>query len=294
MSEALLCRICHATTDVVPAEIPQVRVNIRSLRDQRFRVWRCAACESLHTYETVDLDRYYKEYTFTDDTLDGVSRLFLKGHKKHLEKAGVTRQHSILDYGCGNGKFVQYMRSEGFTQTFGYDAYAPKYRDKATLDRQYDVIFTQDVLEHAEDPWEMLADFDRLLAPGGIILIGTPNATAIDLARPEDFLHALHVPYHRHILSERALLDVGKKLGWELVRFYPHSYHSTFIPFLNYRFAMFYMASWDNTVDALLEPPKANMRLLFHPLSLFYGLFGAFLPAKSDCQIVFKRGEARA
>jgi len=52
---------------------------------------------------------------------------------------------------------------------------------------------------------------------------------------------------------------------------------------------MFYMASWDNTVDALLEPPRPNLRLLFHPLSLFYGLFGAFLPAKSDCQIVFQK-----
>src|SRR4051812_13989361 len=56
-SKALICKICMATTQVVPAEIPQVRVNIRSLRDQRFRVWRCTACESLHTYESVDLDR---------------------------------------------------------------------------------------------------------------------------------------------------------------------------------------------------------------------------------------------
>src|SRR4051794_12391597 len=112
--ETLTCKVCFAKTDVVPAEIPQVRVNIRKLRDQRFRVWRCSGCESLHTYESVDLDHYYRQYIFSDDSLDPVSRLFLRGQKKHLEKAGVTREHSILDYGCGNGKFVQYMRSEGF------------------------------------------------------------------------------------------------------------------------------------------------------------------------------------
>src|SRR5262245_55961247 len=144
----------------------------------------------------------------------------------------------------------------------------------------------------------MLREFDRLVARGGALVIGTPNATRIDVRKPEEFIHALHVPFHRHIFSERALHDVGRKLGWEPLRFYPHSYHSTPIPFLNYRFALFYMASFDNTVDALLDGKKTNARLLFHPLSHFYALFGGFLPPTSDCQILFRaptrRDEARA
>src|SRR5258706_5186481 len=184
LSEPLVCKVCHAKTDLVPAEIPQVRVNIRSLRDERFRVWRCSGCESLHTYESVDLDRYYEQYTFSDDKLDALSRLFLRGHRRHLEQAGVTPASSILDYGCGNGKFVHYMKSVGYAETYGYDAYAPKFRDASVLNRKYDVVFAQDVLEHAEDPWEMLETFDRLLAPGGTLLIVTPNATLIDLKRP--------------------------------------------------------------------------------------------------------------
>jgi 2-polyprenyl-3-methyl-5-hydroxy-6-metoxy-1,4-benzoquinol methylase len=289
MPEQLVCKVCFDNTSVAPETIPEVRVNIRSLRDQRFHVWRCSRCQSLHTYETVDLAHYYKQYAVANDSLDPMSRLFLRAQRRRLEKAGVKREHSILDYGCGNGKFVRYMREKGYTQAFGYDFYVPKFNDSSLLERRYDVIFSQDVLEHVEDPWELLESFNRLLAPGGLILIGTPNATAIDLRRPEDFIHALHVPYHRHILSQPMLMNIGKKLDWDLVKFFPHSFHSTFVPFLNYRFLTFYMASWDNTVDTLLEPLKPNLRLLFHPLALFYALFGGFFPLKSDCQIMFRR-----
>lgn len=283
MSDALTCAICFAQTR---PELMPVRPNFRNLRNERFHVWRCGTCQSLHTFEEVDLARYYREYRFGDGTLDWPTRKYLRAHLVRLERAGVRRDQSILDFGCGSGKFVQFLQESGYERACGYDAYSPKFKDPSLLDRRYDVIFAQDVIEHAEDPWAMLRTFDRLLAPEGLILVGTPNASGIDPTRAEQFVHSLHVPFHRHILSERALFDVGAKLGWRLVRFYRDA-HNTPYPCVNYRYLLFYMASWDNTLDTLVQI-KPNLRLLLHPLAYFYALFGALVPPKSECQILFR------
>jgi 2-polyprenyl-3-methyl-5-hydroxy-6-metoxy-1,4-benzoquinol methylase len=267
-----------------------VRPNLRNLRDERFHVWRCGTCESLHTFETVDLARYYREYKFDGGALDWTSRRLLRPHLARLERAGFRRDQSILDFGCGTGKFVQFLQENGYERACGYDAYSPKFKDPSLLEQRYDALFTQDVLEHAEDPWAMLRTFDRLLAPEGLIMIGTPNAAGIDPTKVERFVHSLHVPFHRHILSERALFDVGAKLGWTLVRFYRDAYNTPY-PCLNYRYALFYMASWDNTPDSLAQL-KPNLRLVFHPLAYFYALFGALVPPKSECQILFRTPSA--
>ena len=63
----------------------------------------------------------------------------------------------------------------------GYDAYAPAFADPAALTRTYDCVVSQDVVEHVADPRALLATFDRLCRPGGVIAIGTPDASGIDL-----------------------------------------------------------------------------------------------------------------
>lgn len=288
------CAVCSAETH--PALLP-VRPNLRSLRHERFHVWRCAGCGSLHTHEVVDLARYYQEYRFEAGEgapLDWPTRRMLRPQLARLERAGVRREHAILDFGCGSGKLVRYLRERGYARACGYDAYAPRFRDPSLLERRWDVVFAQDVLEHAEDPWEMLRTFDRLLVPGGLVLIGTPNAARIDPAQVERYVHSLHVPFHRHILSEGALRDAGARLGWSVVGFH-RSVHDTPFPCLNYRYILFYMASWDNTLDALGQL-RLNLRLVLHPLAWFYAFFGALVPTGSECQILFRTagGGARA
>jgi SAM-dependent methyltransferase len=276
------CDICGADGE---AALVPVRPNLRAIRDEQFHVWRCQACGSIHAQETVDLERYYRGYPRSDDSLDWLSRQFLRSHLRRLRRAGVTRAHSIIDFGCGSGKFVHYLRHKGFNPV-GYDAYVERFKDPAPLERRYDVVYSQDVVEHAEDPAQILEQLDRLVVKGGLIVIGTPNASGIDLAKTEKYVHTLHAPFHRHIFSERALRDAGRRLGWELARFYPHT-HNTPIPFLNYRSLLLFLASRDNTIEALGEL-RPSARQIFHPLFLFYGLFGALVPPKSECQLVFR------
>ena len=73
-----------------------------------------------------------------------------------LKKQGVRKTDSILDYGCGAGVFLDFLREEGFENLFGYDAFIPKYADASVLNRQFDIVTSYDVIEHVENPVDYL------------------------------------------------------------------------------------------------------------------------------------------
>jgi len=206
-----------------------------------------------------------------------------------LKKAGLRKEHTILDYGCGSGLLVDYLRSAGYSNAIGFDAYSSRFCDGRILDQTFDFIISQDVIEHVDEPWDLLQTLDRSSQPGTVIALGTPNAESIDMNDPERRVHTLHQPYHRHILSKTALLGVGEKLGWKRLRYYPTMYTNTLVPFVNIRFVTYYFSCFDNTLDLSLEPIQINSWRLWSPLTLFYGLFGYFFAPETDVMAVYQK-----
>jgi hypothetical protein len=102
-------------------------------------------------------------------------------------------------------------------------------------------------------------------------------------------VHALHLPYHRHIFSKQALLSAGTRRGWRVERYYRTQYANTALPFLNSRFYLYYMGLCDNTLDCLLEPPRASLLLARLPVALFWGFFGALFAEETDVMALFRR-----
>lgn len=295
MAAEYVCNVCDPAG--APVERPKVflvKPNVRRIRDERFLVWRCVRCGTIHAHGEVDLDAYYRDYPFFGGPLDWRLRVMYEVLLRRLTRAGVTREQRILDYGCGGGKLVAYMRERGFTRAVGYDAYAAGFSDPALLELRYDAVVSQDVIEHVAAPWELLRTFERLVEPGGVIALGTPDAAAIDLTEAESFVHALHQPYHRHILSRHGLLAAGEAMGWELVRYYSTMYNNTLFPFLNSRFITHYLAINDDTIDAAFEPIRVLNPKLWTLETFLYGFLGFFFPTKTDVMAVFRapRGAA--
>ena len=282
------CVVCerHPGDEV---ERVSVRSNVRAFRDEQFRVWRCPTCGSIHAADSVSLERYYRGYPFHALPEDARLQILYSKQLGRLQRAGVTRTHSLLDYGCGDGAFVRFLRKSGHEQAGGYDAYSAQFADRAVLQQQYDCVVSQDCLEHVESPLALLDEFHELTRPQGLLVIGTPDASAIDLARPGDYAHTLHAPYHRHILSRRALIEAGERRGWRLERVYPTMYSNTRVPFLNERFYRYYLDVTDDTLDALVEPVRAAPLLGRLPLTLFYGIFGSFFSRNTDIAVVFRK-----
>lgn len=278
--------ICGAARSA-DAETASVRSNVRAFRDEQFVVWRCGACRSIHAQDEVDLAHYYAGYPVFDAALDWKLRTVYGSMLKRLVAAGLQPGASVLDYGCGKGVLVQFLREQGYDAS-GYDRYAEGFSDRSVLARGYDCVVCQDVIEHVDSPHVLLAELHGMTKPGGIVSIGTPDAAALDLKKPEDFVHALHLPFHRHILSMAALEEAGARAGFEVVRRYDTMYNNTLVPTMNPRFVLHYVRCRDDVFDLVVEPVAFTWKMLT-PLTPFFIFFGYFFDRHTDIQVMFRK-----
>jgi 2-polyprenyl-3-methyl-5-hydroxy-6-metoxy-1,4-benzoquinol methylase len=284
----LLCNLCGKDTPHATLERAAVHSNVRAFKAETFNYVRCAHCHSLHARDPVDLAYYYAQYPYHHLPDDFMLRAMHSNYLGRLRRCGLKPSDTILDFGCGGGHFVRYLRSQGYNAR-GFDEYSADYADRSALDDRYDCIISQDVIEHVPAPHELLEQFARLIKPAGLISLGTPDATTVDLQRPQDFQHVLHAPYHRHILSRDALVNAGGRQGWKLARFYPTHFSNTGLPLLNERFYLYYTNLADGTIDSLLEKPLRFGPLLRHaPETLFWGCFGGLLSRNTEVMAVFR------
>jgi len=153
--------------------------------------------------------------------------------KRHLKRAEDLNsgRGRLLDVGCATGVFLDIARKRGW-DTCGVEIskYASQYaRDSFALKVQtgtleeadfpadyFDVVTMWDVVEHVVDPDGTIAEVYRVLKPGGIILILTPNQSSLindicyflyKLSRKSSFLAAkIYAPrVHLYYFSKRAL-----------------------------------------------------------------------------------------
>ena len=229
--------------------------------------------------------RYYADYPLKLQKLGFGERIGYGNRLRLMKRQGLRNSDRILDYGCGAGLFVNWLREKGLEQVFGYDEFVPAYRDRGSLKEAYDVVVSYDVIEHDDDPRGFVQRIRPLVRRGGLLVIGTPNADHISLERRGD--PSLHPPYHRHLLPERVLLSLGREQGFEPVHIYRRSFYDSLIPTVNSRFLWTYIAK-TGVLDTAVEPPRTDL-VLRSPKLLFLALFGYFVPARDYILVSFRR-----
>lgn len=95
----------------------------------------------------------------------------------------------VLDIGCGVGQVVAQLTREGF-EAHGVDVSAPNIeRTKSFTDRclvydggrlpypdnHFDRVGALNVVEHVQDPEDFVAEAVRVCAPGGRVILSSPN-----------------------------------------------------------------------------------------------------------------------
>ena len=113
---------------------------------------------------------------------------------RHLQKYPGRRAPRLLDLGCGDGTNLAWL-SQFTDQAYGSDynlvrlvrsraqnrnalVFAADILDFPSEDDAFDVIFFNHVIEHIPDDRAALASARRILKPGGLLVIGTPNEGA--------------------------------------------------------------------------------------------------------------------
>jgi SAM-dependent methyltransferase len=125
----------------------------------------------------------------------------------------------ILDYGCGDGTLIEYLKAEAliFDEMLDIEGYDPITRpDASNLEPcKYAMVFCVHVIEHVDQPLEALAQLWNVLKPGGRLVMVAHNVIGRPNARADR-------PWHKHLFGRNlvALIEatmsfkVTKRLTW--------------------------------------------------------------------------------
>lgn len=196
--DALPCRICNT-----PASFAGVKQG--AVRSLNYQLYRCPHCNfgfvgnPSTDYEQIYTLDYYSG-NGADPLVDYVNELHNpQGALRQYEWRGITsvvsrlkpitEQTRWLDFGCGNGGLVRWVKERYSCNIQGFEE--GEIADLARtfnisilrldeLNREsncYDIITAIEVLEHVDDPIGVLQRIFALLKPGGIFFYTTGNAT---------------------------------------------------------------------------------------------------------------------
>ncbi len=287
---ALKCKICDFAASPPQDQDLGVAVgNTARVKSVEYNLWRCPNCKSLHSIDTVDLADIYRDYPLNERKLDFFARRTLGNLLSRLQRAGLKKHHRILDYGCGNGIFVGLLKSKGYENVFGFDPYVQEFANPVSND--FDCVVLNDVLEHVEEPRQLIADCANLVRPGGLLYVGTCESDGIDPKKLKSEIMRLHQPFHRVILSRRSLTTICTSLNFEIVNSYAKSYMDTLIPFANYRFLHELSSTLNNDLNLMLGP-QGQTAVFKRPALLFYGFFGYFMPSAYEPAFVLRKPQS--
>lgn len=109
-------------------------------------------------------------------------------------KLSGRRTGSVLDVGCGTGRFLEFAKARGWeiaglelceevgrktAARLGAQVYLGSVFDVELPTESFDIVTMFDCIEHLEDPLRALAICRRALKPGGVLAVTTPNFQGI-------------------------------------------------------------------------------------------------------------------
>ena len=193
---------------------------------------------SLKKNSVEDLKLYL--YKIFQDSRFSIKKILFYPMKPFLRGIKIIPGGNILDIGCGDGKFLEIVRQRGMN-CYGVDPFAEN-RNKNGIkiirgnlkqahfkSNFFDVITINHTFEHVSNPSETLKEIRRILKPGGILILATPNIESFASRIFKKYWFQLDTPRHLFLYSKKTLLRYAKKEGLECIT---KRYTSTPLQFL--------------------------------------------------------------
>jgi len=219
----------------------QVRKILELGRPTDFRLLRCEACGLVYADGILDASIYVDVDICNSYPYDEKKTIHWKmDFIRKFIPAGVPG--NLLDVGCANGSLLDNLRDNG-KKCFGVDISKPMIelgRNKPGLDlflgtleeagypeAFFDWIISFDVVEHLDDPLSTLREIQRILKPGGLLILELPNegtwfrwvAKALFFGtggRTYKIVERLYHPFHRYYFSPITLPRALEATGFRV------------------------------------------------------------------------------
>jgi 2-polyprenyl-3-methyl-5-hydroxy-6-metoxy-1,4-benzoquinol methylase len=168
------------------------------LESDGYRFVRCSDCSFMYqnprpVFEDLK-KRYahvYFEYELTNEkNFFHLMKLGLEDINFHSMPAESFKNNNFLDIGCATGMLCAFMREKGWNvrgvdlceesalygkEKRGVDIFPGTLEEAGFPDEHFSCIHFSHLIEHVPDPRKLLLEVKRILVPGGIAVITTPN-----------------------------------------------------------------------------------------------------------------------
>jgi SAM-dependent methyltransferase len=230
-----VCAVC-GRSDWRPLPSPKAKLLITTagkLVENSFGKSQCSQCGAVQKIaggRLADTDYYERQYTYYDRPgAENFDVVRYRALARWVEDAmAACRPASVFDVGCGRGGTMRYLR-EAWPQArfagiepsadaataarvLGFDVE----EGRLTLDRlingTFDVVFSNNVLQHTTDPVEFIRAQARLLSPDGRLVLSCPDGTkpSVELVMADQNFSLC--PPHLDVLAARAGMCVERHL----------------------------------------------------------------------------------
>lgn len=218
--ELLSCQLC-GTDELQRFVIPDCSV-----------LWFCPACELYQHGKLVDASVYDQEYH-----VDYQRKQEQKLRTAHIRLNRISRvcnvaEPKLLDIGCSFGFTLQAARERGWHAMgvdvshvaidhclkMGFECHEVGPVHLPFPDCTFDVVTSWHVIEHVSDVRETLAEWRRVLKPGGLLVMETPDATNSKVRRLGGDYSRFWVPEHTYTFSPDSLNAFVEQTEMEIVR----------------------------------------------------------------------------
>jgi len=156
----------------------------------------------------------------------------------------------ILEVGCGYGYFLQCALDAGY-DAYGIDLSPAAVKWASTRhpgrvfcglleevpeiqDQKYDVIFGSHLIEHLTEPSEFLREASRLLRPGGLVVMVTPNIKSLLSRVSGSRWVSFKIPEHVSYYDPATITKLLNRTGYT-VRAVDSAYQYYALPFVSTR-----------------------------------------------------------
>jgi fatty acid desaturase/SAM-dependent methyltransferase len=278
--------------------------------ENRWQFVRCNDCGNVylrHRPSLADISVIYPKNYYSYHYESQVNPLALKV-KKWMDARTFNaicntlerRIDAYMDIGCGSGRYLQAMADKGLDKKHihgfelnnevadnlsskGFQVQSCPFEQAVGLkDNSFDLITLFSVLEHMDNPRNVLKRIHDLLSPGGLVVFEVPNIASTNASWFRNrFWGGYHTPRHWNIFSREVVERIAPSLGFSIVNIRMTTGHAFWLWSLHHwiRYGLGY-----DKIGRWFNPLRCMMGLMVvTPIDLVRTKFSG----KTDNMIVF-------
>jgi SAM-dependent methyltransferase len=211
---------------------------------QTYHIIQCKRCRLCRTFP---LPRYASQSArdFSGYYGEGVHKFLPVLQKARNTMMRLRAKHSlqfvpdrvkrprVLDVGCAEGRLLKALHDCG-CECWGVEHPSYPYQRFLNSDRityirgeldfidlpeeTFDMIFLWHVLEHMDNPRQVLRRLYKSLAPEGILILAVPNFMSLEAKKFKGAWFHLDIPWHKYHFSERSITYLMEKSHLRIIK----------------------------------------------------------------------------